>query len=164
MRERSWTNGLLVAEIATGYWKTVDWKATPSAIPIGFGRRGVCKGFMSTGAKFPWESNVTASDLENSSGSERSRVSGVYLSLTRNSPSLSLWAMRIIHESTGKTRPTFSRTASLASRSVEHHLVEVGLEGTNNIYRRPDPAVDDDVIGLVGGAGRMTGPLKWDSI
>ncbi len=28
---------------------------------------------------------------------------------------------------------------------------------------RLDPAVDDDVIGLAGGAGRMTGPLKWDS-
>ena len=53
--------------------------------------------------------------------------------------------------------------ALMLAQADEHHLVKARLEGTDETGMRLDPAVDDDVIGLVGGAGRMTGPLRWDS-
>lgn len=53
--------------------------------------------------------------------------------------------------------------ALMLVQADDYHLVWAELGGSDETSIKLDPAIDDDMIGLGGGAGRMTGPVRWDS-
>ena len=57
---------------------------------------------MATADKLPWALKAMASGPDSTSRSERSRISGVYFSLTRTWPSLSVLAIWMIPNPPGR--------------------------------------------------------------